>query len=533
MNNTLKQIINNLYNEKTKQGYYSKYGSDVIIAVIIICIFFITITYYYVLNHLPLIKQNWPKNKCNPAYLPFASMVIDDKHKSNLDVIGENFDDCTKNILTTITSDALQPIYYATNVMTEAMHEMTQAVTGIRSMFNNIRVDIKDTAENISGRALNITIPVLKLIISAKNMMSSTQGTMTTAVYVLFSAYLMLKSLLGSIIEIISEIILIPLGISIVGLWATLQFPEAIATTAIFVAILVPLTIIIHKFNDTFHGNAAVPAGPPACFGKYTPIKLANNTTKYIYEIDVNDILHDGSIVTGVMQMSSRGQSTFNLDNIVVTGLHRVHHNKLGWIKVAEHPHSHEIKDYMENIVYCLNTNTKVIKINNFTFLDWDDLDDHDIEQINKNCTIIPKHLNNKDIHTYLDNGFEENTLIELEIGTQIKIKNIEVNDILKFGERVLGIIKIDSNDILTVNEYCINNSIIRCSSNIKVQLENLDILNTSNLEGNPIITNKYLYQLITNEGYFYIGNIKVYDYNVGIEKYLDNTEIYSQNLYQ
>ena len=364
-------------------------------------------------------------------------------------------------------------------------------------------------------------------------MMASTQGTMTAAIYVLFGAYLTLKSLIGSIIETISLLILIPLGVAIIGLWATLQIPEAVAATAWFTAILVPLTIIIMKFNDIFHENLLIPSGPPACFGKYTPIKLANNTIKCIYEIDINDVLYDGSIVTGVMQMSSYGHSTFDLSGIIVTGLHRVYHNEFGWIKSANHPLSHEIKDYRENILYCLNTNTKVIKIDNFTFLDWDDLDDKDMDQINKRCTMIQKHLDNKDIHKYLDNGFDEETLIELEIGTQAKIKNIEVNDILKFGERVLGIIKIDSNDILAINEYQLGNCTIKCTPNIQVQVDNSNILNTSNLEGNPINTNMYLYQLITDKGYFYIENIKVYDYNVGIEKYLDNTGFYSQNLYE
>ena len=527
------QKLNNLYNKKIQQGYYNKYGIDVILAIIIICIFIYYITYYYVLNHIPIIQQNWPKNKCNPAYLPFAGIIVNDKNKSNFDLVGENFDACAKNILTTITDDALKPVYYASKVLSSTMYDMTNAVTAIRAMFNKIRVNIKNITENISGRTLNITTPILKLIILAKNMISSTQGTITTSIYVLFGTFLMLKSLLGSIIEIISTLILIPLGLAITTFYATFQFPQAVTATGIFLAILVPLTIIIHSFNEIFDEHASVPAGPPACFGKYTLIKLANNTTKYIYEIDVNDELHDGSIVTGIMQMSSYGQNIFDLNSIIVTGLHRVYHNELGWIKITDHPDSRKINDYRENILYCLNTDTKVIKINEFTFLDWDDLDDHDIEQINKKCKTIPKHLNNKDIHKYLDNGFDEDTLIELEIGTQTKIKNIEVNDILKFGERVLGIIKIDSKDMLGINKYNLGNSTIKCSLNIQVQFNNLDILNTSNLEGNPINTNKYLYQLITDKGYFYIDNIKVYDYNVGIEKYLDNTGFYSQNLYK
>ena len=40
------------------------------------------------------------------------------------------------------------------------------------------------------------------------------------------------------------------------------------------------------------------------------------------------------------------------------------------------------------------------------------------------------------------------------------------------------------------------------------------------------------LYQLITDKGHYYIGEFRVYDYNFGIEKYLDNIEFsYQKNL--
>ena len=226
------------------------------------------------------------------------------------------------------------------------------------------------------------------------------------------------------------------------------------------------------------------------------------------------------------MKMSSLGQSVYELDGLLVTGLHRVYHDTQ-WITVAEHPESSQFYNYNESVVYCLNTNTKVIKINSFTFVDWDDLDNSEINQINNKCPFLPERLCNKNIHKYLDNGLDGNSLIELKIGIPSKIKDIEVNDILKFGERVLGIIKIDSKDIVSINEYKIEDTIIRCSTNIQMQHNVLGIINTSNLQGKSISVDNYLYQLVTDKGFFYIGNIKIYDYNIGLEKYLDYPEIF------
>jgi len=529
MDNTVINSINNLY--KKNSTFYSKYGYQVIIAMVIIYIFLVWTAYYYVMNHLPQLKANWPANKCNPLYIPFAGMIINDSNKSKLDIIDENFQACIHNILTSITGIALKPIYYTTNVMTSSFHEMTNSVTGVRAMFSKMRDQLENITESISGRTLNITMPVLKLIISAKNMVGQTVGIITTGLYTLLGNYLLLNSLLGSIIEFVGII----LGIIAAAIVAALFIPfigEIVAAPliALETAILVPFVIIVIAVNKIFQSNYSSTA-VPACFGKNTKIRLENDT-KLISDIEIGDILHDGSVVTGLMKMSSIGQPIYNLNGIIVTGLHRVYHDTMGWIKVVDHPQSYQIHDYRETIVYCFNTNSKVIKINNLTFSDWDDLDDIDFMKLN-NCKSMLKHMSCKDIHPYLDNGFEENTLIEMEIGTQVKIKDIEINDILRFGERVLGVIKIDAKDVISLKEYCINNNFIKCSGNIQIYTEVLGNLNTDNLEGSQIIVGDYLYQLITDKGYFYIDGLKVYDYNFGIEKYLADIKSYSQNLCQ
>jgi len=267
----------------------------------------------------------------------------------------------------------------------------------------------------------------------------------------------------------------------------------------------------------------------PACFDKNTIINLSNNVEKKISDIICGDVLHDGSIVTDIMKLSTYGQTIYNLDNIIVTGLHRIFSESVGWIKVFEHPLAYEITDYRETMVYCLNTDSKTIEIDGYKFVDWDDLNLVDIIQLKSNCQFLPKNFNCKDIHKYLDNGFDENTMIDLEIGTRVPIKDIDVNDILRFGERILGIVKIDTTDINCVNEYTINGNNIVCTQNITFWHETLGSISTSHLEGNPVNIENNLYQLITDKGHYYIGEIAVRDYNHAIEKYLDNTSFYSQ----
>ena len=530
---TTYQIINKLYSKE--KGFYQQYGIDLIIAIIIIYIFLTSSTYYYVMNHLPLLRNNWETNKCNPLYIPFAGLIINDNKKSKFETVSDNFTECTQNILTSIASDAFKPIYYIINLIIEAFDEITEAINSVRAMFNNVRGDIHDTAVNISGRTLNVTSPIVENTGYAKDMMGKAHGVLTSSIYTLFGSFITAESFFLFLKDVIAGLLII-LAATIIALWILsfvpfvdmVAIPAAWLATAGYMLILLPFVIVIIILSDVFNiATDNVPKGPPkrgsdACFDKNTLIKMKNNKYKKISEIDIGDILFDGSIVTGIMNMSSYNNRVYNFNDIIVTGLHRVYHENLGWVKVKEHTDAFEIKDYRENILYCLNTNTKTIKIKEFTFLDWDDIDDRDKSDILKNCLYMPNYINNEDFHKYLDNGFGENTLIEMDIGTFSKIKDIQVNDLLRFGERVLGVIKIDSKDLDIVYEYELKNKmIIQCTNNIDFISENLGNININNIQGIQVKESDCLYQIITDTGTYHIGDYIVNDYNYVIDKFL------------
>ena len=256
--------VNMIYkHKKHHQGFFSQYGGDLIIALIIIYLFMIASTYYYVLNHIPDLQEKWPKEKCNPLYIPFAGLVMPHSKKTNLELIDENFQGCIQNILTSISDDALAPINYALSVVNSIVQEATDAIQSVRGMFNKIRTDIKDTSENISGRTLNIMIPFMEMTIYIRNIMGMVQGNFAAAIYTLLGTFLTLKSAIGSIIEIIIKLIIIPLIIAIIITQAipfvgfALAAPQVIVVLAITIA-LIPIRIM---FNKTFGGHSSIIPG--------------------------------------------------------------------------------------------------------------------------------------------------------------------------------------------------------------------------------------------------------------------------------
>ena len=247
------------------KGYFGKYGVDLIIAVIIIYLFAIATMYFFVLNHIPIIREKWAKEKCNPLYLPFAGLVVENSKKTNNQLVEENFHACVINILTSITQDALKPIYYANNLANKTMHEATNAVQAIRAFFDRIRTDIQDTTENIYGRSLNITMPFAQMSIVMRNVLGQIHSLFTTAVYVTMGSYMTLYTSIMSIIHIIITVILLALGLSILAVIFIPFVGEAMAapSIALFVAIVAFLMPIVYMMEDAFKGPSISKPTPP------------------------------------------------------------------------------------------------------------------------------------------------------------------------------------------------------------------------------------------------------------------------------
>ena len=250
---SIETIIKQLYN-KHKNSYLSSYGGDVAISLILLYIFALSITYFYVLNHIPYLQKKWPTEKCNPLYMPFAGLVQKKSHKTNLEAISDNFSGCIDNLLHSVTADALAPIYYAKQVAIDTTKEAGKANQSVRSFFNNVRNDIQNTTENISGRTLNIMIPPTQWFIYLQDFFAKMQGVYAASTYTMFGGYLALRASMLYMIHIIIVIILVALCVSI----ATLLFIPFIGWAlsapliAMFIAIMLPTIPIIIQINRSF-----------------------------------------------------------------------------------------------------------------------------------------------------------------------------------------------------------------------------------------------------------------------------------------
>lgn len=509
-----------------KVGYGQQYGLDIWITVILIVVFFCATAYFYVLGHLQPIKADWPVNRCNPAYIPFAGIINPPENGSAMNYTSENFEYCTQNILKEITGYFLAPFYYLMNVIRETVDEMRKAANAIRQEFDKIRDALSNITVQIMARVENAIVPLTKMVITVRDLFAKMAGVLMAGLYTFMTAYMGLNSIFAIIIDgILAGLIL--LAALIIPLWF-IPFvgpPLAIADTAVFVAIL-SLFIIFKVFLSEVMGIASGDAPPiPACFAKGTPLIMKEGKTRPIEEVKIGDVLIDDGVVTGVMKMCSRGQDVFDIDGVLVTGRHRLFHPEVGLIQAASHPAAVRIHDFREEYVYCVNTSTKRLVINSEVYVDWDDLDPMDMYELDLQCArtgIVPHELSGEDIHHHLECGLVGGSMVELDDGRSVPIQEVEVNDVLRFGETVLGIVKLDARDVVCTKEYNLDTTrSLRGSGNILILDGDLGTICTYSIDGTEVQGERYLYHLVTDVGSFVTDGVRVGDYNTGLEQHL------------
>jgi hypothetical protein len=521
MDNPGLQNIKKLYENL---NYFDQYGGSVILFIIITIVLCLLITYCFVMINIQPIISDWANQRCKPNIIPIAGFITHPIGMSAFDYTAQNFNYCIQNINSSIAGSALQPLTFITNSLKNMMNGITNDIQNIRAMFDKVRNAFLEVSQEIMGRIMNITIPLQQMIIVFKDVISKIQGTMTAGLFTLLGTYFTLKSLMGVIVKAIVNILIV-LAILIAVFWAIpfVGWTAAIANTIIFMAISLPMVIILVFMNNILNVNSGVSMPKIKCFDEDTQILMNDGTKTKIIDIKNGDVLFENNTVTATIKLEAKNSIMYKLNDIIVSNSHIVKYNEK-WIPVSEHPDAIKYISYEKPYLYCLNTTSKTIVINEFTFTDWDEIYDDDINEI-KNNDIASIH-NLEDIHTYIDGGFIGTTKIKLNNGKEKPICEIEIDDILERGDNVYGIVKINGVNVKEQAKYNLGkNTVVVGGPNLTICDRNIPVNSTLYLGFNnkQILTENHgeLYHLLTDTKTFYVDKTKFYDYNAAIDLFL------------
>jgi len=491
-------------------SYFDQYGTSIIICIILLTILFWIHGYYTIMTNIQPIKDNWLKYRCSPKVIPFAGLINKPDNQTATEFTQDNFTQCVQEMLKPITKRAVSPFDYMTSSFLKVFQVILVAVKQIRELTNSIREKFAEIAKNIMGRLINFLIPLQQIIIAFKDTMAKVVGIMQASINTCVGSIFAMKSVLGVIVTSAIQVLLIMVAvlIALIIIMVIVFFflpgyffyvAALVGTYTSFYTTIVGLLLFIIAFlqiNLGIQQEGVIPGLPDVprlCFDKDTPVVLLNNTIKPFCDICVGDVLCDGGVVTATLILDARGVKMYDLNGVIVSARHAVRHNDR-WVFVCDHPQAKLLDRYNEPYIYCMNTTTKQFTIKNSLFVDWDEIYDDVKAVLDKTYEnehgSVPTSLDY--IHEYYDGGFEEDVEILLESGDTMPINRMRVSLRLPDGVVVRGIVKIDKTRIKnTANIY-----------------KNTD--KSNNLAKNT----DFVYHLLTNKGYFYVGKNKINDYN-------------------
>lgn len=241
------------------------------------------------------------------------------------DNIQTDFVYCVQNMQNSYMGYLLEPLTYITSNLTNMASEFTDSLNFFRVMISNIRTFIGSITGNIFGVFLNLVTEFQKITIGIKDLVGKLIGVMVTLLYIMDGS---LKTMQSS--------------------WN----------------------------------------GPPGqmvkalCFHPETEVKLQNGKIVPMKELNLGDILENGSRVNATVQLdNSETKTEFYIipngvdgKDIYVTGSHMIYCEELGkYVEVRAHPLAKKQDLKKSEWFSSLITSDHKIKLGEHTFYDWDD----------------------------------------------------------------------------------------------------------------------------------------------------------------
>ena len=542
------KTIEYIYNTKT---YLDKYGGSMFITSTTFFIIFLIISYNIFLLNIDDIKLNWNKKKCSPSVMPFVGFTLPSgsSFSEKMDFTVQNCVSCLQSIIVKFGDVMFQPILSLFSLLNESIKIMNEGLSHIKDFIDKMITLVAAILTKIIEMFLYITIPIRKFLIYLKstvhkmgaiiqttlNIVSTMVYSMVASIYAILWQMLITALIATAAIAVVAFIVavatvLVPVLNGFTAAAAISAFVAWSSMVLLFSAFAIAITTVIPPNFAKTGGGRGVPSKPKQsvpkfCFDEDTIIRLKNGERKKIKHVVVGNVLSDSSVVQCTFKCATNNQEMYLLNNVIVSEKHKVYYNE-SLVNVKDHPKSKLIEDYCKDTLYCLGTSNKKININNTIFTDWDELDEMDMIELKNTCgDYLPDRCTTTDFHNYLNGGFSGTTKIELMDGNSVNFKDIKVNDTLRFGERVLAGVTLDSRKMNNIGKHVIDGYEFIGGSNINYYDENLGIVST--LENNTIQdrsdNQELLYNIITDNGFFIINGVRFLDYNSCVELFFDD----------
>ena len=144
----------------------------VILAIVLILLFTI--------GSIQEISKNWPRYRCNPAFMPFAGALGYD--------VQENFQFCLNSVFKSKAGEIFAPIYGLLGNFTSIVMLMVDTTLGIRKLFSNFFLSTNSFIRNVRDRIQGLLFQIRLTFLKMQNLMGRVYGSMYSMIWMGSSA---------------------------------------------------------------------------------------------------------------------------------------------------------------------------------------------------------------------------------------------------------------------------------------------------------------------------------------------------------
>ena len=178
---TINKNIQDLYN---KSGFFDRYGSDIIITIVLLIVFIYLIIYFSIVNNIQSLKTDWENKKCNPAYMPFAGIINNTSaDTSNFQYSLNNFNNCIQEISKEAARDAMKPVNDLVDEESAIFAAFNNIFKSLIGYFAGLLDSIREFMEKFYNALLNGSVEFSKITIKMKDIFGKLIGSLVATMY--------------------------------------------------------------------------------------------------------------------------------------------------------------------------------------------------------------------------------------------------------------------------------------------------------------------------------------------------------------
>jgi hypothetical protein len=332
------------------------------------------------------VKRNWPKYRCKPNVMPFASLYGHDT--------GENFNFCLMNMFGAEMGAAFGPLFAIIGTMVTTLVTLVQVANSLRVQFATMMGGINTLFSNFADRFKQLSAAVSMSAYRMKLLMGRLYGAFFAMMYM-----------------------------SISGMTAMQNFTDS----------------ILFDFLDTFCFDPdTVVQVEGKGFVKVKDVQIGDIFVK------------TGGHVTATFQFESDGQPMVELPGEIIVSTNHYVYYLGKWVQAGAHPEAVKREAWnggKERPLICFNTSDHKIPIGGYTFLDYDETEEGDGETMNwidqkLNARSTPSSRS----YSYTA-CLERTTQIRMKDGSLKEIQEIQLGEDVSTG-RVIGIVNKQTSEV-------------------------------------------------------------------------------------